>query len=71
MANKSDKGELPTRLDISPSDGYQPDEATALNSFLGKTRAEMAEIFAQDEASLYIDDLLAKATKTWSPLFAT
>ncbi len=49
---------LPTRLQISPTDGLDLDEAWALKNFLGKSFEAAERMFLEEDSFHYIEDLV-------------
>lgn len=64
---------LPTRLQISPTNGEQLDEKTALENFLGKSRTDAARMFFDADASnlRYIEDFVHMGIEGFRYYFPT
>jgi hypothetical protein len=64
---------LPTRLQISPTNGEQLDERTALENFLGKSRTDAARmLFDADASNLrYIEDFVHMGIEGFRYYFPT
>ncbi|MEM9802684.1 MAG: hypothetical protein AAGA20_20325 [Planctomycetota bacterium] len=49
---------LPTDREISPTDGLDLDEKSALEHFLGKSVVEAAKLFSEERNLVYAEDLM-------------